>query len=171
MNKVNYAALRNVLSIVLGFILVIWPEIAVNYLVITIGILFILPGSFSLIGYFNRNKSEDTPKANFPVEAAGSILFGGWLVVMPDFFINITMYVLGGLLVLGGLFQIISLLKARKWSNVRLGYYIMPVLILLIGIVILAYPFPTATTTFTIFGVTMIVYGFTELINNYKFRR
>lgn len=171
MNKASNAALSSVLSIVLGFIMVIWPEIAVNYLVITIGVLFILPGFLSLIGYFNRNKSADTTGARFPIEAAGSIIFGVWLVVIPDFFLNITMYVLGALLVLGGSLQIISLLNVRKWAHVRWGYYVIPTLVLLVGIVILAYPFATAAITFTIFGATMIVYGFTGLINSYIFRR
>jgi len=171
MNKISSATLRSALSIVLGFVLVLWPEIAASYLVITIGILFILPGIFSLIGYFSRDKSIDAPKTSFPLEAAGSILFGIWLVIMPNFFINIMMYVLGALLVLAGLLQIISLYKARRWSYVQWGYYIVPALILFIGIVILAYPFGTVTTTFMVFGVTMIIYGFTELFNTYKFRR
>lgn len=171
MNNISNAALRSALSIVLGFILVIWPEIAANYLVITIGVLFILPGAFSLIGYFYKRKSANAPKRTFPVEAVGDILFGVWLVVMPDFFINIMMYILGALLVLGGLFQIIALCRARKWSAVQWGYYIVPALVMLSGIVILAYPFGTVTTTFIVFGASMIIYGFTELVNNYKFRR
>ncbi|MDR2968154.1 MAG: DUF308 domain-containing protein [Tannerellaceae bacterium] len=171
MNKVSNAVLRNVLSIVLGFIMVLRPEIAVNYLVITIGVLFILPGFLSLIEYFNRKKNADATGTRFPIEAAGSIIFGAWMVIMPDFFLNITMYVLGALLVLGGLLRIISLFNTRKWTYVRWGYYVMPALVLLVGIVILAYPFATAAITFTVFGATMIVYGFTGLINNYVFRR
>lgn len=171
MNKLSSATLRSALSIVLGFVLVLWPEIAASYLVITIGILFILPGIFSLIGYFSRNKSIDAPKTSFPLEAAGSILLGIWLVVMPTFFIHIMMYVLGALLILAGLLQILSLYQARRWSEVQWGYYIVPVLIFLMGIVILAYPFATVATTFIVFGVTLIIYGFTEIINSYKFRR
>lgn len=171
MNKLNNATLRSALSIVLGFVLVLWPEMAVNYLVITIGILFILPGIFSLLSYFTRDKSEEMPPASFPIEAAGSILFGAWLVIMPTFFVNILMYILGALLVLAGIFQIIHLFKARKWSLVPWGFYILPIVILITGIVILFYPFATVATTFMIFGAALIIYGFTELINTYRFRK
>ena len=30
----------------------------------------------------------------FPIDGAGSILFGAWLVIMPEFFVNILMYLI-----------------------------------------------------------------------------
>ena len=59
----------------------------------------------------------------------------------------------------------------RKWSNVPLGFYLMPALILITGVMILAYPFGAAANTFVIFGVASIFYGACELINWYKFRK
>ncbi len=43
MRSINGAVLRSAFAMVLGFVLVLWPEVAITYLVITIGILFILP--------------------------------------------------------------------------------------------------------------------------------
>jgi len=150
---------------------VVWPEAAVTYLVITIGVLFIIPGIFSILNYFTRSKDDPATPSSFPLEGAGSILLGIWLVVMPTFFINILMYILGGLLVLAGIQQIVSLISVRKWSIVPWGFYIIPVLILAVGIVILVYPFQTAANTFIIFGVASIIYGISELVNSYKFRK
>ena len=64
-----------------------------------------------------------------------------------------------------------ALISARKWSNVPLGFYLMPALILITGVMILAYPFGAAANTFVIFGVASIFYGACELINWYKFRK
>ena len=36
----NVLLIRSALAIVLGFVLVMWPDAAVNYLVILIGVLF-----------------------------------------------------------------------------------------------------------------------------------
>ena len=47
----------------------------------------------------------------------------------------------------------------------------MPALILLTGIMIIAYPFGAAANTFVIFGVASIFYGVIELLNWYKFRQ
>ena len=121
MRSINGAVLRSAFAMVLGFVLVLWPEAAITYLVITIGILFILPGLFAILSYFTRPKNENGEKPMFPIEAAGSILFGAWLVIMPEFFVNILMYLLGALLVIAGVQQLVSLISARKWSNVPLG--------------------------------------------------
>ena len=39
MRSINGAVLRSAFAMVLGFVLVLWPEAAITYLVITIGIL------------------------------------------------------------------------------------------------------------------------------------
>lgn len=124
MRSINGAVLRSAFAMVLGFVLVLWPEAAITYLVITIGILFILPGLFAILSYFTRPKNENGEKPMFPIEAAGSVLFGAWLVIMPEFFVNILMYLLGALLVIAGVQQLVSLISARKWSNVPLGFYL-----------------------------------------------
>ena len=54
MRSINGAVLRSAFAMVLGFVLVLWPEAAITYLVITIGILFILPGLFAILSYFTR---------------------------------------------------------------------------------------------------------------------
>ena len=92
MRSINGAVLRSAFAMVLGFVLVLWPEAAITYLVITIGILFILPGLFAILSYFTRPKNENGEKPMFHIEAAGSVLFGAWLVIMPEFYVNILMY-------------------------------------------------------------------------------
>ena len=58
MKRINNSVLRSAFAMILGFVLVLWPEAAVTYLVITIGICFIIPGIFSLLNYFTREKVE-----------------------------------------------------------------------------------------------------------------
>ena len=58
MKKINNSVLRSAFAMILGFVLVLWPEAAVTYLVIAIGICFIIPGIFSLLNYFTREKVE-----------------------------------------------------------------------------------------------------------------
>ena len=74
MRSINGAVLRSAFAMVLGFVLVLWPEAAITYLVITIGILFILPGLFAILSYFTRPKNENGEKPMFPIEAAGSVV-------------------------------------------------------------------------------------------------
>lgn len=173
MKTINSAILRSTFAIALGLVLVLWPASALNYLVITIGILFIIPGLIAMISYFaTKKKNEETGySVIFPIEGAGSTLFGIWLVIMPEFFVNILMYILGVLLLLAGIQQISMLFAARKRTKVPGIYYLMPTLILILGIVILTYPFQVATNTFILLGATSICYGIFELINWFRFKK
>jgi len=76
---IKKSAIPLIFAIVLGLVLVLWPEAAVTYLVITIGICFIIPGLFSLLNYFTREKVEGEPSPMFPIDGAASILSEhGW---------------------------------------------------------------------------------------------
>ncbi|MBE6300245.1 MAG: DUF308 domain-containing protein [Parabacteroides distasonis] len=171
MKNLNSSFVRSLFAILMGLVLVLWPEMAVTYLVISIGVCFILPGVFSLLSYLTRKKNEGEPDPMFPIDGAGSILFGTCLVMIPQFFVNFLMYILGFILLIAGIQQVSSLIVARKWSIVPLGFYILPVLILVTGIMILAHPFGAAANTIVIFGAAILVYGCTELLNWYKFRQ
>ena len=70
MKGLNGSVLRCIFAIVLGLVLVLWPEAAVTYLVITIGICFIIPGLFSLLNYFTREKVEGATAPCLTVSAS-----------------------------------------------------------------------------------------------------
>lgn len=170
MNSVNYSTLSGIFALILGLLLVIWPGIAINYLVITVGVLFLVPGLIALVGYFSRVYRKEGSSGMFPVAGTGSVLFGLWLMIMPSFFVNILMYVLGFVLILGSIHQISSLVSARKWTTVPAGFYVMPMLIFIAGLVILVYPFKVASAAFIMLGVTSMVFGLSQLLNGVRFR-
>jgi uncharacterized membrane protein HdeD (DUF308 family) len=167
---INYFVLRAVSAILLGVLLIWIPKSIIFYIVIAIGIFFILPGVISLIGYFTseKEKQQDMP---FLFTAIGSLLFGILLVSMPGFFVTVLMYLLGLIILLGAIEQIVTLIRTRKTANVPLGFYVIPVLILIAGILVLLNPFKTAETLFILIGVTCVVYGAMEFVNWLKFRR
>ena len=168
MKMMNFSMMRCVSAIFIGVLLMVWPEAAILYLVIAIGAMFFLPSLFSLVGYFMKGRQAGM---YFPIISLGSLLFGLWLMISPAFFVGILMYVLGAVLVLAGISQIANLLSARSHAVVSFGFYVMPVLILLAGLVVLLNPFAAAAIPFIILGVSSTVYGITELINIYKFRK
>lgn len=171
MRRTNIGILRGVLAIILGVVLVMWPEAAIIYMIMVIGACFLLPGIYSIVGYFLRNKENEVTSPMFPLDGLGSLLLGAWLLIMPHFFVNILMYLLGAVLVLAGIQQIATLIRACKWSIVPYGFYVLPSLILLVGILILVYPMDVMANTLTVFGVATLFYGVNELINWYKFRK
>ena len=168
MKALNYSVIRGICAVLMGVLLVTWPEAAIVYLVIAIGVMFFVPSLFLLVGYFMKGRQEG---AMFPIVSIGSLLFGLWLMVSPAFFVGILMYVLGAVLVFAGISQIMQLVNARSWTQVATGYYIMPVLILFAGLVVLLNPFAAAAIPFIILGVSSIIYGITDIINLLRFRK
>lgn len=76
MKSLSYAAMSSVCALVIGILLVIWPEAAIIYLVITVGVLFLLPGLMGLFSYaFSRRRNAEVQRT-FPIIALGSTLLG-----------------------------------------------------------------------------------------------
>lgn len=168
MKTMSYSVIKGICAVIMGVLLVTWPEAAILYLVIAIGAMFLVPGAVAVLNYIFKGREQG---AMFPIVSVGSLLFGLWLMISPAFFVGILMYVLGVVLVFAGISQIMQLLNARGWTQVSFGYYVMPVLILIAGLVVLLNPFAVATVPFVILGVSSIVYGITDIINGIRFRK
>lgn len=170
MKTLNFSLIRILFALVIGLVLVIWPDAAASYIVMTVGVAFLIPGVISLFGYFVPKKTKELV-TRFPVEGIGSLLFGLWLIIMPEFFADILMFLLGFILMMGGVQQLGSLFAARRWMPVPAAFYVIPSLILIAGIVVLFNPTGTRNTAFIIIGVSSLVYALSELINWFKFMR
>ncbi|MBE6284232.1 MAG: DUF308 domain-containing protein [Mediterranea massiliensis] len=170
MKTLNFAFWRALAALIIGVLLVMYPNEIGNYFIIIIGIVFLVPSIISLISHFFVNNKEEISR-RFPIEAIGSLLFGLWLMITPGFFADLLTYLLGFILIMGGVQQIASLLAARKWSEVPGGFFVMPVLILLAGLFALFNPGGIRSTAFIIIGVAAIVYAMTDLLNWFRFMR
>ncbi len=165
--RLNYSWIRSVFALILGVFLVMYPGEASLYLVMMIGLLFLLPGIIALWSFFVDNHRQFR---TFPVLGLGSSLLGIWLLVMPGFFIAILMYVLGIMLILAGINLIGGLMSACRYTTISLGFYVIPILISLAGLLVLFNPFTSASIPFIILGISSIVYALSDLFNAYRFR-
>lgn len=168
MKGLSFSFLRIICALIIGLVLVMFPDRAGEYFIITIGVVFLIPSLISIIGYLVQNAEV---KKRFPIEGVGSLLFGLLLIIMAGFFSKFLTIVLGFILVMGGVQQISSLAAARRWMPVPGAFYIVPVLILIAGLIALFNPTGAQKTAFIIIGVTSLVYAASELINWFKFTR
>ena len=161
---------RSIFAILLGLALVIWPDVALNYIVIIIGVILLLTGITTYANYYSlKRRGFDLPA--LPVESIVSLIFGLLLIIMPSVFVSILMLVLGILLVIASLGQLSGLISARRNGiDIPGVLYIFPILILIAGIVVMFNPFASAATVFIFFGITSIVYGIVNLFSLYAIR-
>ena len=60
MKNLNYSFIRIIFALVVGLILVMWPDVAIEYIILTIGTLFIISGLITLLGYLTRESRKNT---------------------------------------------------------------------------------------------------------------
>ncbi|GEM_PF-2006246 len=159
--------IRSVGASLIGLLLVLWPDVALQYLVIAIGALFFVPALWSVIRYFTRPSAE---RPLFPMAPVGSALFGFLLMIAPSFFVSIFMLLFGALLTYLGLSMIISLVAAHRWSSFSWMFFLAPVVLTAIGIIVLVDPFGSASVSFLLLGIGILAYGVIDLVYNYFFK-
>lgn len=163
------AVYRAILSIILGLVLVVWPGAALRYIIMLIGVIFLVTGLIAFI-VSNRNR-EDHRKSLVPFSGIGSMVLGVLLLSLPSTFAKVFMFILGFLLVLAAVVQFVTLSTARKFGHISLIHYLFPVLILITGIIVLFDPFQAEKTVFILFGIAAIFYGVTDLLNQHSIKR
>lgn len=172
MNYTNSFIFRALSSILIGLLLVLNPERMTVVLVMVIGILFALSGCFSLINYLIAVKSKTIIyKPVFPIVGLGSFLFGIFMSVFPELFIDYLMVVLGIIIILASINQIFTFIKFRKVIRMEWYMYVFSLIVLGMGVLILLKPMETASLPFIILGYTSIFYGIAELINGVRIKR
>ena len=172
---------RAMCAIIVGALLIKFPKDGVTWLTVAVGVLFLLSGVIAVIAYMNARKhaSEYTiidnqgrtisgSQPTFPIVGAGSIILGLTLALTPGIFINGLMYILGAIMILGGLNLLVSLISARRLGPIHWGFWIAPCVILLTGLFVILKPMETAEMPLLILGWCSLLYGVTELVNAIK---
>ena len=170
---------RAICSIVIGILLLKYPDNSVTWLTMAIGILFLLSGIIALISYWTarRHAGEYTitdaegnvisgSQPSFPIVGIGSVILGLTLILSPDMFVRWLMYILGAMIILGSINQLIVLIAARRFGSIGAFFWIAPIILLIIGILIFVKPMESAELPLIILGWCMLVYGVTEVINS-----
>lgn len=163
--------LRTLFSLLIGVALIVWAEEAGKYLVILLGAGFFFPALLSLLLFLTHRKQEGAPAMAFPFFGLGSLVFGFWLMINPGFFVAFLMYLLGALLLFMGISLLVNLVGFRRLMSVGVGFYVLPSLLILVGLLVLWNPFSAASIPFILLGVSCIFYAVSNAINDLKFRR
>lgn len=182
---VQSSLLRALCAIVVGALLVKYREQTVTWLTVLIGVMFFLSGVFSCVTYliersrknsdvevFDANGRRLTPlRPVFPIVGLGSLLLGLILALMPSMFINSLMYMLSAILILGAVNQFANLIAATRVARIGFYFWIMPSLLLLVGLVAVISPQSIASAPLFVIGWAMMVYGIVDLVNVLKIYR
>ena len=156
----NIQIVRSISVLLIGVLFLVLGDSALSMLVVIVGVLLMVPGVWALASYVRH--IEQRPM--FPLAALGSFVLGLWLVVSPDFFVGFFMYVLGGILVMLGVYQLAGLVVSSRLLPVAWPLYVMPVLVLLLGLFVLFNPFQAAAIPFILIGIGCVISAVNDLV-------
>lgn len=181
MNTTKSAWVRALCSIVVGALLIKFREQTMTWMTIAIGVLFLVSGLISIASYLAARRQEAkvsgddsvsvVPTVHFPIVGIGSAVLGLILALMPTTFVSWLMYILAALLILGSVSQFVALAATTRVARVGLGFWVMPTIIFLVGLVMIVKPSLMATAPLLILGLCMVVYGLSECINTLQMMR
>ena len=182
MKVLQISAIRAIIVLVTGFLLVRYREETMTWMTITVGILFLLSGLVSCIAYYfekekvakktakaeqqeaQQEEEENLKSPSFPIAGVGSIALGIILAVMPNTFITWVVYILAALLILGAVNQFMNLARSRQYARVPVYMWIFPTVILAIAILLISKPIETAQLPLLVLGWAFMYYGVLEFI-------
>lgn len=183
MKVLQISAVRAIIVLVTGFLLVKYREDTMTWMTITVGVLFLISGLVAcMVYYFEKEKvakktakaalqegqqeEEDLKSPSFPIAGVGSIVLGIILAVMPNTFTTWMVYILSALLILGAVNQFMNLARSRQYARVPVYMWVFPTISMVVAILLISRPIETDALFFTlkVIGWAFMYYGVLEFI-------
>jgi len=184
MRILQSSVFRALCAIIIGALLIKFPDNTVKGITVAIGVLFLVSGIISCVTYFWARKHVSEYKIydneghlvagerpTFPIVGIGSAILGLILALTPSAFVSALMYIIGIILILGAINQYMSLISGRRYGHISFGYLIVPTLILLTGLYVMVKPMAPLNMAMLVLGWCTLIYGLTELVHALKFYR
>lgn len=151
-------------TIVLGLVLVVWPDRSVSLMCALLGGALLIFGLLYILGWFAGKRKAGSPAV---MVIPGVVLagLGVWLMTSSEMVVALIQYVFGavllfhGVLDLQGAISLVGRRYARWWLDL-----VLAVLTLGLGAVILINPFGTFAALVMLIGVSLIYDGVSDLL-------
>ncbi|MBR2608525.1 MAG: DUF308 domain-containing protein [Bacteroidales bacterium] len=161
--------LRALTAIAIGVVMVWSKANALNIAVQIIAAFLVASGLVSLVvGYKNR---ADGAFALMGFNTVVDIFLGILLFLFPGFFAGLLVYLIAFVLIGFGLFQIVALGSASGVFRMGAIAFILPVVVIILGMFLIVRPSFIGETIGVIAGVALMIYGISELLSSWKMKK
>lgn len=170
LNSVTGVVLTAVLFIILGMVLIIWPELTSRIVCYALGLLTLVFAATHIISFFTDKKVYFVFNVDliFGLVAAGTGIF---MLIRPDIVIDILPFVIGLLLIFSSVLDFQKSFLLKTYGNGRWkSSLVLTCIKLVFGIALMASPwFPVVVSWFSkemlvrFIGIGLIYNGLTEL--------
>lgn len=160
---------RAIVAIVIGLVMVTVQVNAFNVFLQYLGALIALRG---IIGFvFLCFQKDDSDFMGSAVNSVLNAVLGGVMFLYPEWFVNILMYMVAVLMIALGFVQLLAMMSASRVINVGFFSFLLPLLIILLGILLIVRPSFLGEMIGIVAGVSLMVYGVSELLSLRKMKK
>lgn len=167
-NKFN-GPVRALVAVVVGVVMIVYNEQAMNIVVKIIAALLLASGLVSLA--VSLKKKDDGTSKLMTFNAIVDIVIAALLFMFNAAVANLIIYLIGFVLLGFGIFQLIALISANRIAKVGVFSFIMPVLVIGAGAFLLFNPAFIKSSVSIVAGVALLVYGVSELLSSWKMKK
>lgn len=161
--KKNYIV-NAVIMVVLGLVLVIWPDFLGEMLCYLLGGALILMGAIQLIGFLRGERLGLYNKFNMLMGIV-LVLLGLWICTQPHIVLSIIPVVVGIIVLLHGLMDIQYTLDIKRTGNTKWWIALIAAIVTFVfGLVLVFNPFAAYETVMILLGVAMLYDGGSDLV-------
>lgn len=157
--------ISSLLIALLGVVFVIWPGTVAGSLVQIVGILLIAAGLLSVLTY--RNNRSSLLLVSIIIE----ILLGVLFLCAPKWILSCFFIVIGIFVTIAGVGELVRLIKASYVVKASWKYLLLPALVVACGLFLIFYPKAVTDIVVLFLGITLIIYGISELVTAIKLRK
>lgn len=161
--KQNYFV-NAVIMVILGLVLVIWPDILGVMLCYLLGGALIVMGVIQLISFLRGERLGFYSKFSMLMGIV-LVLLGIWICTQPHVVLSIIPVVVGIIVLIHGLMDIQYTLDIRRTGNTKWWIaLIVAILTLIVGLLLVFNPFTAYEISMILLGVSMLYDGGSDLV-------
>ncbi|MBQ7955999.1 MAG: DUF308 domain-containing protein [Lachnospiraceae bacterium] len=150
------------LFVIMGIVLIIYPETTAETICYVVGISGVVIGIFTVLAYMFRDVEKNYYRNDFIVGMM-EILLGAFVLYKADLIIELIPCVLGMLVVFSGISKLQNCINLRQMNcGNGLVFFIMAVVNMLWGILLVIDPFDDTELLFILIGVGLLISGITD---------
>lgn len=173
----NYLKLHNpllwgIIACIFGGFLLYWRRDFLDTLIMIMGGIALVMGIIQFLSFMSKTKGVEKRWNHFPVSIIVMLVIGVLLVVNAHQWVDIFITIMGIVMILLS-FPQIGLLIAVKKQKVQFSnmFVLFPILQILAGITVIAYPTNTADWLVIFCGCWIILYGIIEITSYFHFNQ
>jgi uncharacterized membrane protein HdeD (DUF308 family) len=160
--------LRGVIAILFALAIFFFPTLALDVLLLVLGVYLVLDGILALIAGLTREEHESRRRWLTILEGLMGLIIGGLILVFPSLALIAFVYFFAAWAILTGVLEIATAIQLRKELKNELLLIISGILSVIFGILAMFYPSTGAIVILYIIAIYEFIFGLDYFILGFR---